>query len=408
MRICCLSDQLPVHVPVGGMSEQTRALGGMLSEAGHDVTVLTTRHPGGLLSGVERGVRVHYLPGTEPASVTRGWWRASEAAFARLHAEAPFDVVWSQSIAASRVARRFLRRDVSPPLVALIQGTGPQMARSLLNALRGSPQGWRAVPSTARRLLRCVVNFAFVDPPLYRNASAVIPVSRAVAASVQAWYRVPAERVTVVPNGIDAERFRPDPAARARIRSRLGYDDAACVVLVAGALTRQKGVDLAMAVFARLTGRHPALRLLVAGDGPFRPALERQGHALGPAVHFLGAIPPEGMPELYAAADIFLFPTRRVEGFAHVIVEAMAVERPVVATCIGGNPDAFTDGEAGYLVDVDDLATLVERVDRLAASPQLRADLGRRGRARVEREFTLSRQAARIAAIFERVVRGGV
>jgi glycosyltransferase involved in cell wall biosynthesis len=405
MRICCLSAQLPAHVAVGGMSEQTRLLSRMLAAHGHDVTVVTTRHPQGVTEALDGGVRVLYLPETEPGSIKSGWWRASTGAFARLHADAPFDVVWSQSVAGSRVARRFLRRDTAPPLVAFIHGTGPEMARSLVNALRGTPQSWRAAPTTARRLLRCAANFALVDPPVYRHASAVIAVSRAVAASVRAWYRVPAERVTVVPNGVDTERFRPDDAARARVRARLGYADTDCVLFVAGALTRQKGVDLAIAAYARLVPRHPGLRLLVAGDGAARSVFERRACALAAAVRFLGAVPPDGMPELYAAADVVLFPTRRVEGFAHVLVEAMATERPVVATRIGGNPDALTDGESGYLVDVDDLDTLVARVDRLAASPELRAGLGRRGRSRVEREFTLAQQAARVVAVFERVVR---
>jgi glycosyltransferase involved in cell wall biosynthesis len=123
-------------------------------------------------------------------------------------------------------------------------------------------------------------------------------------------------------------------------------------------------------------------------------------------VRFAGPVDPEGAASCYSAADVVLLPTRRVEGVATVILEAMAASRPVVASRIGGIPDAVVDGETGYLVGVGDVETLSERTGRLVASAPLRAELGGRGRERVERLFVLPRQADAFAAIASGLVRG--
>jgi glycosyltransferase involved in cell wall biosynthesis len=406
MRICCLSTQTSAHVAVGGMSLQTQILSRAIAARGHDVTIVTTRHPDGRASEDDAGVRVCYLRDTRGGSTGGGWWSASAAAFARLHAAEPFDLVWSQSIGGSRVARRFLRRDAPPPLVSFIHGTGAEMARSLLNALVLTPGGWSSTVTTARRLARCVSNFALVDPPVYARATAIIAVSEVVAASVRTWYRVPSERVFVVPNGVDAARFAPDPAVRARERARFGYADTDRVLLVAGVLTRQKGVDFAIDALARLAPRHPTARLLVAGDGPHHAALVRRVHAHGldARVRFAGAVPASAMPALYNTADVFLFPTVRVEAFGIVAAEAMAAGLPVVVSRVGAVPEVVAHGETGLLVPPGDPAALARAVGELLEDPGRAAALGARARTRAASDFALAARVDRILAIFESLV----
>ena len=406
MRICCLSAQTLAHVAVGGMSLQTQVLSGAIAARGHEVTIVTTRHPEGRRTDEIDGVRVHYLEDSEPGTAAGAWWSSSAAAFARLHARVPFDLVWSQSIGAASVARRFLRRDVAPPLVSFIHGTGPEMIRSLLNAAALVPADGRGLAPTARRLARCVWNFAFVDPAIYRRSTAVSAVSETVAASVRAWYRVPPERLFVVPNGIDAARFRPDPAVRARERARLGYDAAARVLLVAGVLTRQKGLDVAIAALGQLASRYPTAQLLVVGDGPERAALERAARERGLAarIRFIGAVPADAMPAYYNAADVFLFPTVRVEAFGLVTAEAMATALPVVASKVGAVPEVVADGESGVLVAPGDATAMARAVGTLLDDPRAAAALGERARARAVRDFALAARIDRVLAIFESLV----
>lgn len=88
----------------------------------------------------------------------------------------------------------------------MIQGTNVQMVISLLNAFLRSREGWREWKMTARRILGYLVGYWYADTPVYRNASAVIPVSEAVASSIRRWYRVPADRLHVVHNAVDTDR----------------------------------------------------------------------------------------------------------------------------------------------------------------------------------------------------------
>jgi glycosyltransferase involved in cell wall biosynthesis len=323
-------------------------------------------------------------------------------AFRDLQRAAPFDVVWSQSVGAAGVARTLGAGD--PALVAIIQGTAPEMIASILGAVRHgrTREPWRR---TLRRLARQASNYARVDPAVYRKAALVLPVSRTVGEAVRRWYRVPRERIVVVANAVEASAFTPDPARRAALRAqwRVGEDE--LVLLTVGILGDQKGVDLAIDALARL-GR-PDARLVVVGDGPLRPALEAFARArgVGPRVHFVGPVANDAVGPFYGAADIFLFPTLRREGLPAVVPEAMAAERPVIASRIGANEELLEEGHTGYLVPRGDVDALVEKIRVLAADRALAAAMGRRGRARVLACWTREQRSRRIVELFESVRR---
>lgn len=405
MRICCLSVQVPAHV-VGGMAQTTMRIGVELVRMGHQVDVITTRHPKGLAIEGEGGIYIHYLPETVPGSQRYGWWRESRKEFWRLHRTLPFDVVWSQSIGGSAVARE-LRRDRPPYLVPMIHGTSAQMIVSLLNALLKSKGGWRTAPWTFKKVLRLSYNYLFIDPPVYRNASAVIAVSGAVAASIRRGYRVPSERLHVVHNAVDTNQFAPEPARGLAVRRRYGWDDSHKVLLTLGILSRQKGVDLAIEALARLLPRYPNLRLLVVGSGDYEEGLKSLARQLGvgAAVCFIGPVPHDQAPGLYNAADLFLFPTLRVEAFGNVIIEAMASERAVIASRIGAIPEIILDGETGFLIPPGDVAALVERIADCLENPEMIRAFGARGRVLVQERWEEAGRVSKIAGVFERVAR---
>lgn len=403
MRICCLASQTAAHI-VGGMARQTSTLAADLARLGHDVTLITTAHPDGREHDSVDGVAVQYLRGTIPAGQTTAWWRASAAAFHRLHGAMPIDVVWSQSVAAASVARTLDRR--GPALAPIIHGTGPEVMASIVSAFRRA----RARPPVVRsfrRLARHLLNYATVDHAVYRRADVVIAVSRTVADSVRRWYRVPPARLAVVANAIDPETFRPMPGRRAALRATWDVRDTDTVLLSVGILSDQKGVDVAIEALARLRARGRRARLVVVGDGPFRPALERlaRARAVTEAVTFVGALAYDDTAPYYAASDIFLFPTLRVEAFGVVTIEAMAAERPVVVSRIGATPEIIDEGVTGFLVPPGDVDALVARITRLAEDPALARAMGQRGRARVLAAFTREALARRIVEVFETVRR---
>jgi glycosyltransferase involved in cell wall biosynthesis len=386
------------------MAEATTSISRELVGLGHQVDMITTRHPKGLEIEGEGGIYIHYLPETVPGSQRYGWWRESRKEFWRLHRTLPFDIVWSQSIGGSAVARQ-LRRDRPPYLVPVIEGTSAQMIISLLNALLKSRGGWRTAPWTLKKILRFSYNYLFIDPPVYRNASAVIAVSGAVAASIRRGYRVPSERLHVVHNAVDTDQFIPETARRLVVRKRYGWDDSHKVLLTLGILSRQKGVDLAIEAIARLLPRYPQLRLLVVGSGDYEEGLKslaRQS-GVGAAVYFVGPVYHDQTREFYNAADLFLLPTLREEGFANVILEAMASGRPVIASRIGGNPEAVLDGETGFLIPPGDVGALVERIAFCLERQEMMRSLGERARALVKERWDEASHAAKVEEIFKRV-----
>ena len=174
------------------------------------------------------------------------------------------------------------------------------------------------------------------------RAAAIVTVSQALKDSLLAMDVNP-EKVTVLRNGVDLDRFAPRD--RTAIRARLGLQGP--VWLTVGNLVELKGVNIAVEALAQV----PDATLLIAGDGPeehrLRGLVERLG--LGARARFLGAIPHAALCDYYNAADAMVLASSR-EGMPNVVLEAMACGTPVVATAVGGIPELITAPEAGELM----------------------------------------------------------
>jgi glycosyltransferase involved in cell wall biosynthesis len=174
-----------------------------------------------------------------------------------------------------------------------------------------------------------------------------------------------ADRITVLRNGVDLGLFRP--LDRQATRRRLGLTGPTLISV--GHLIERKGHGLIIEAMPSL----PGFTLLIAGQGPERADLEaliaRLG--VGDRVRLIGARPHEELPELYGAADALILASSR-EGWANVLLEAMACGTPVVATPIWGNPEVVSKPEGGVLMNERSAAGIVEGVQRLFAEPPTR------------------------------------
>jgi glycosyltransferase involved in cell wall biosynthesis len=172
-------------------------------------------------------------------------------------------------------------------------------------------------------------------------------------------------------------------------------------LLFVGRLAAVKGVPLLLEAMAALAPRFPALRLSLIGDGPERAALEAQARALGLAerVAFHGYRSQTEVAEALPEADVFVLPSF-AEGLPVVLMEALAAQVPVVTTQIAGVPELVQEGVSGRLVPPGDAAALAEAIAALLADPEARRRMGAAGRARVQEEFDMRREAARLSSLF--------
>jgi glycosyltransferase involved in cell wall biosynthesis len=213
---------------------------------------------------------------------------------------------------------------------------------------------------------------------------------------------VPAERIEVVPNGVD-EKFVVAPAGAA-LKARYGLGDGP-VALFLGGLKPRKNLPFLLDVWREVAAARPEATLVVAGDGPLGDAVRRQARAmgLGPRVVFTGRLPEADKVAHYNLADIFLFPSM-LEGFGLAAGEAMSCGLPVIASDEGALPELVAHGQGGFVCRGGDRAAFVEATLRLLDQRELRRRFGAFNRGRVDRHFRWPRAARRVLDIYEEVV----
>jgi glycogen(starch) synthase len=163
-------------------------------------------------------------------------------------------------------------------------------------------------------------------------------------------------------------------------------------LLCVGRLVHDKGFDVALIAFSKLLGRFPQARLIIAGDGPMRPALQEQASKLGLKDHieFIGWVAPERVPELINTATLVVMPSR-CEGLPLVGIQAAQMARPVVATRVGGIPELFLDQRTGFLVEKEDAGSLARAIAFLLDHPSFACEIGAAARRRAREIFSLDR-----------------
>ena len=238
----------------------------------------------------------------------------------------------------------------------------------------------------------------------YRLTTRVLANSDAVAASLRSDERVPARQIVVVPNFVSESAFDDvNPAERARLRSELGLAPEHLVVGVLANLRPVKDHESLLAAAAQLRERYGALRLLLVGEGDSKAALQARALDLGIGDRVVFAGHREQRTNPHRLFDVSVLCSVS-EGFPNSVVEAMAAERPVVATRVGGIPDAVVEGETGLLVPPRAPRELAAALDALLADPARRARMGAAGQRRAREHFHASSVMPRLEALYERLL----
>jgi len=359
---------------VGGVESHVRSLAEGLVAAGDEVRVITSRSMPGLpREETVRGVRI--LRGWFPSRTPLGWSLFSMAslpdalrwgAWAELLHAQTFASVLPLGIAASLLRRPFV---------------GTFHTSHFL--LRAQDPRWRG-------LLGELVRW---PDHTFAASGEIASVAEGLA---------PGVRVEVLVNGVDVTVFRPIPPS-------IPNPEGMRRILVPRRLHRKNGVDLLLRAMAEPLLRETEGRIeaLLIGDGPERGALEELTQRLGlsPSVRFLGARPHHELPGLLASGEVVVIPSR-MEATSIAALEAMACERPVVATAVGGLPELI-DASVGRLVPPEDPLALAQAIRELLDAPDQAATLGRAGRERVVARWGMDRLVERHREVYGAVVRTG-
>jgi glycosyltransferase involved in cell wall biosynthesis len=339
-----------------------------LLRAGAWVDMFTRRVGGDVPQGLE-SVTVHRLPGVSSRDrrrIERSELAANDAMARALHEAGPFDLVYERYSLWSHAAMEYARvsgavgvLEVNAPLI-----DEQSTHRALIHR--------SAAEAVARRA--------------FGAAHVLVAVSQEVADYLEGFQEARG-KVHVVPNGVDTERFRVP-------RRRSTPEEGGCFkVGFLGGLKPWHGLPVLVEAFARLHQRDPNVRLVVVGDGPERENLMQQleERGLDGVVHLTGAVAPDEVPDWLATMDVGCAPYAESEGFYFSplkVFEYMAAGLPVVASRCGQLNDLLRNEWNGLLCPPGDVAELEAALDRLRCDARLRWQLGRAGRAMVERNHS--------------------
>ncbi len=242
--------------------------------------------------------------------------------------------------------------------------------------------------------------FRLLERWLATRTTALIAVSPQVRDDLVALGVAHQDRFVVIRLGIELdERIVPEQNGRDESRRYLGIPGDRFAVGWIGRMTAVKRTDDVLVAFKRLRESGVDAVLCMVGDGPDRAGLEQRAHDLGIARETLFLGYQEKVAQFYAAFDALVLPSGN-EGTPVSVIEALAAERPVVATRVGGVPDVVRDGEDGFLVEAGATDDLAERLSRLARDPELRARMGKHGRDRVLPRYAVERLIADVDELY--------
>ncbi len=374
------------HPVIGGLETYAYNLAKGLVDAGHTLKVYTAKVPHTPASEQYEGIHIHRL-----------------RAIAR-----PFNFPLLPSLLRALTRQRYdiLHAHINSPMTVDITAFASQLTKiplvvtyhadALISDIEANTPFFRTwLDQIYRRACRRVASIAqqlIVTSPLYRNTSLFL----------QDFLH----KTTVIPATVDPfflkSRLSPHQA-----KESFNFKPNTTLLLFVGRLVPYKDLHTLLHAFKQVHQKNSQVHLALAGSGPLMPTLKTLSTQLGlsGAVHFLGVLSRRRLRDAYTACDIFVLPSRsRSEAFGVVQLEAMAQEKPVVATRVGGIPYVVRHDKTGLLVPPSDAPTLAHALIRLIQNPHLREELGKAGRRRLMDTFTREATTRTLEAVYYKIL----
>ena len=259
--------------------------------------------------------------------------------------------------------------------------------------------------------------FIQAERSLARRSTGIIAISDIQKEELSAQFRIcPAAKIEVIPLGLDLDAFSTNvETKRTAFRRQFGFEEGDVIISIVGRIVPVKNHDLFVRAAARLWKQNPEvpLRFLIVGDGESRAAMEagfaREGvpYSYFPETHKSAAATciswSKEVDSVFAASDIVAL-TSHNEGTPVSMIEAQSAGRPVVCTNVGGVADVIQNGVAGFVIPPDDTDALTEALQKLIASPELRAQMGAAGKANVVQRFSYHRLVKDMDGYYRRLM----
>lgn len=374
------------HPVVGGIETYAFNLAKGLVDAGHKVKVYTAKLPHTPTYEDYQGIQIHrfraiarlfnypILPGLLRA-LTR-----DQCDILHAHINSPITVDLTT----------FASQLTTTPLVITYH------ADALMSDLAGPIPFFRTwldhIYRRARKRAADTAKQLIVTSPMYRNTSHFL----------QDYLH----KTTVIPATINPY-FLDSPHTTTQAKESFGFTSNTTLLLFVGRLVPYKGLHTLLQAFQQIHTHNPSVHLAFVGSGPLQSHLQKTSKHLkiSTAVHFLGVLSRRRLRDAYTACDIFVLPSRsRSEAFGIVQLEAMAQEKPVVATTVGGVPYVTRNEETGLLVPPKNIRALKTALQRLIEDPALQQRLGHAGRKRVLTYFTREVTTRKLEAVYNTIL----
>ncbi len=347
--------RLITWLPVGGIERRIGTILPLLHERGHHTEIVCLREYGALAERImDKGIPVSLIPlksRLHPAGIR---------ALARFIKKGNFDIVHSH----------MYRSNVPGTIAAKVAGFKGVVLSQVHNM-----DTWE----TRRQ--------RWMDRFLCRWRDGVIAVSERVKQDVIENLHLPLEKCYVLYNGIDIERYSNAEIPRG-LREELGIRESDILVTMVARLVPQKNHHMVVEAAEDIVRREPRIKFMFVGDGKLREELEQQARERGIGQHVIFTGKRDDIPSLLEISDISILPSFK-EGFSNAIIEAMASGLPVIASDVGGNPEAIEHDQCGYIIQPEDKEKFIAYTLRLAQDEDLRQRMSNNAAERAKK-FSIS------------------
>lgn len=298
------------------------------------------------------------------------------------------------------------------PSFAIPKGFGKTLISTVHSTWEGEAKALEKEPfgrlNLNEKVVRCFRDFLkFFEHRLLRRSDMIIAVSEFTKKEILKNYDdVPSGKIKVIHNGVDVERFSP-VEDKSAFKKKFGFRNEDLLILYVGRLYSRKGLPTLIEAIPKVAEKFNGVKFIISGKGlkDEENKLRRYAKKLGveEKLIFLGYFPDEALPDLYRAADIFVFPSI-YENLPFAMLEAMASGLPVITTTVGGIPEVIQNGKNGFMIEPYNSAALAERILYLIESPKVAYEMGLSGRETVERKFSWEGITSQVLQVYREAI----